>query len=153
MPENAWLTIVIGVSGVVAIVAVGLITRLLRPPKPQPAYPGGAGSEETGGSRRSSGPARVSRRAWAMRSFGPWYHRRSVAANLERAFSRIDAVDPYLLPRRIGEALSETGLWSAQTAAPESSHRRTGLRPTGGWPFGPTSPNHDEDQPEDKDPS
>ncbi|MET1005985.1 MAG: hypothetical protein ABWX96_10570 [Propionibacteriaceae bacterium] len=37
---------------------------------------------------------------------------RTVEGNFERAFARIDAVDPYLAQRRIGEALAEVGLVS-----------------------------------------
>jgi hypothetical protein len=132
VPENAWLTIVIGFSGAVAILAVALVTRALRPTR--------APADSTGRSMvhddepRGAGVAPIPHRGWALRSFGPWHRRRSVETNLQRAFARIDAVDPYAMPRRIGSALAETGLWSETEASRPTPPARE-PRFTSGWPF------------------
>jgi hypothetical protein len=135
--SDAWLIIVIGASGVVAIVLVGLVIRSIRPVTP--AVESGPSRLRSLG-RRDPGPSsgqasgRTSGRAWSFRSFGPWHHQRSVEQNLHRAFARIDSVDPTATQRRIGSALAEIGLANeAQDDAPDAPDPE---RPRNTWPFG-----------------
>lgn len=134
MQSDAWLIIVIGASGVLAILLVGLVIRGIRPATP---------TERVGPSRlrgltrsdRDTPAAPTSSRAWAFRSFGPWHRHRSLEQNLHRAFARIDSVDPTATQRRIGRALAETGLL---TEAPdEPPNAPPGERARSTWPFGP----------------
>jgi hypothetical protein len=56
-----------------------------------------------------------------------------VLANFERAVARIDSVDPYAMPRRIGEAMVDVGLLAPipeEQDTPPSGHT---------WPFGTAS--------------
>jgi hypothetical protein len=122
VPESSLVTIVIGISGVVAIVGVGLVVSTLRPvPSRRPLT-----DHPHGSSPAASASDRVS--GWSVIPFRR--RRRSVAGNLQRAIDRIEAVDPYATQRRIGEALTDAGLTSA---APADTERR---RPGHTWPFG-----------------
>lgn len=125
MPENAWLTIVIGFSGVVAIIGIGLVARMVRPARSRGTATPGRRSTSTSPARESGG-----RSGFALAAFGRTRTQRSVVGNFERAYRRIDAVDPYAGARRIGEALAESGLVAAapSEAPPE--------RPVDTWPFG-----------------
>jgi hypothetical protein len=121
VPESALVTIVIGISGVVAIVGVGLVIRTLRPARSRqsPDHPHGSSPAVADGTRRVG---------WAAVPFRR--RRRSVVGNVQRALDRIDAIDPYATQRRIGEALTDAGL-----AAPGPSERSAG-RSGHTWPFG-----------------
>jgi hypothetical protein len=125
VPENALLTIVIGFSGVVAIIGIGLVARIVRParsrrPATPPPHPTSvpAATESAG------------RSGFALAAFGRTRTQRSVVGNFERAYRRIDAVDPYAGARRIGEALAESGLVAAAPSEREPE------RPVDTWPFG-----------------
>jgi hypothetical protein len=138
---DAWLSIVIGASGVIAIILIAVVVRSIRP-GPGPGATGGSGgsgstSSFTRNPRRTGldlGPTTVHRRAsargWEFRSFGPWHQHRSVEHRMQRAFERVDAIDPYAMPRRIGNALAETGLLSEGSDEPARQQSPTS------WPFG-----------------
>jgi hypothetical protein len=49
--------------------------------------------------------------------------RAGVQQRVERAFVRIDAVDPYVAPRRIGEALLQAGLTEPSPSTPPEDRR------------------------------
>jgi len=109
VPQEAWLTIVLAVSGVVAIAVVMLAMHILRPSARVsstrgPADPLGDPLDPTAARRR-----RLILIGGGYRLRG----QRSVEDNFERAYARIDAVDPYLAQRRIGDALAEVGLVSS----------------------------------------
>jgi hypothetical protein len=103
--SDGWLTGVVGVSGVVLIGLVLVVLRTLsqsRPPRP--------------GSATRSPSSPPSSAAHAARGMGYLFgvvntprRQRSVEDNLQRAFARIDAVDPHLAERRIGMALADLG--------------------------------------------
>jgi hypothetical protein len=120
---DAWLTIVVGASGIIAIVLIGLVVRVIRPARSTVSL--------TRTSRRAGrdpdGSAESGGSPWSRATPG---RHRSVEGNLERAFARIDAVDPYELPRRIGSALTEAGLLSEAPEEPPAP------RPRNPWPFG-----------------
>jgi hypothetical protein len=129
VPENAWLAIVIGISGVVAIVGIGLVSRMLRPARSRRAASSERDTTSASAERR---PGSGGRSGFALAAFGRPRHQRSVVGNFERAYRRIDSVDPYAVQRRIGEALADSGLVSAGPAAPQPARR------VDTWPFGKT---------------
>jgi hypothetical protein len=132
---DAWLTIVVGASGIIAIVLIGLVVRVIRPARStvsltRTSRRAGRDPDRSAESGASPWSRATPSRAWSFRSFGPWHRHRSVEGNLQRAFARIDAVDPYELPRRIGSALTEAGLLSEAPEEPPAP------RPRNPWPFG-----------------
>ena len=127
MPDDAWLTLVIAFTAAVAIVLMSLVARNV------PSRRRSSRKQRDGApvARPATG-----RRAWAVRSFGPWYHPHSVEDNLQRALDRIDQIDPYVMPRRIGATLSEAGLLTVEPAAPADPDPPGRRDP---WLFGPTT--------------
>lgn len=126
----------VGVSGIVLIVLVLAGLRIVSAARPQqPRSPGTADQQ-----RRPVG--------YAARGLGHMFGAvnaprrvRSVEDNLQRAFARIDAVDPYAGARRVGMALVEVGL-----LAPEPSETSDGPS-RDAWPFNqPTQRERREDQ-------
>lgn len=108
MTQQAWLAILVGASIVVAIVlAAPLIPRLRSSGRLSTSHDPAPQSLGTVGTTAGR-PRLVSLVPVLRRTRGP----RTVEGNFERAFARIDAVDPYLAQRRIGEALAEVGLVS-----------------------------------------
>lgn len=80
---------------------------------------GSSGAPDTAGRPDQSGSLA---RGFSYLHISPrWSGRRpGVQQRLERAFRRIDAVDPYVAPRRIGEALLHAGLIEPEpTTRPE----------------------------------
>jgi hypothetical protein len=82
------------------------VSSLLRP-EPVDRIPAASSSSLARGVGYLYGPMGSTRR------------RRSVGLNLERAAQRVDAVDPYAVPRRIGQALTEIGLSLAADTRPD----------------------------------
>ncbi len=124
MNSDAWLTGVVGVSGVVLIGLVLVVLRTLSQARPARS-----------GDPRSPAPS-PSSAAHAARGMGYLFgvlntprRQRSVEDNLQRAFARIDAVDPHLAERRIGMALADLGLTGTGTQAGADRP----ARPT--WPY------------------
>ena len=125
MNSDAWLTGVVGVSGVVLIGLVLVVLRTLS--QARPAAPSSSRSP-------SSTPSSA---AHAARGMGYLFgvlntprRQRSVEDNLQRAFARIDAVDPHSAERRIGMALADLGLIGTGS----------GTQPGDGSPPGPIWP-------------
>lgn len=97
--------------------------------------PLGRGSGQASGVRRadtsSSSPVGSLARGFSYLHVSPRSstRRAGVHDRLQRAFARIDAVDPHEAPRRIGEALLQAGLADAGTRPPPTDPpeaRRTG---------------------------
>lgn len=115
MSEDAWLTITIGSAAVLAIACVGYVLYALRGTRA-----GSAAGTPPASSYRTT-PLTGHRRRGSLR----WTSRprsgehRSVEDNLARAFERIDAVDPFVAQRRIGQALAEVGLVSSPSVFDE----------------------------------
>lgn len=127
MGDNSWLAVVLGISGAVAIVALALVARSARPARSRVSA-----STDASSAVRSSA-SDPDRRRRSPLSFRPWSRSRSVGANFERAVARIDSVDPYEMPRRIGAALAQVGLLAPVPGEQDDE-------PTGHtWPFGPVS--------------
>lgn len=109
MGDDLARIVVIGFSAAVLIVVVAFVLVAVKTDRPRRASsllkPGA-----------SSDPVRWSSASLARgvgHLYGPIGARRqtrSVADNVARAAQRIDDVDPYAAPRRIGEALSHVGL-------------------------------------------
>jgi len=134
---DAWLTIVVGFSGVVAIVVMMGVAGSARARRAEsPSVPGS----------RSPSSLLVfqtrSRRNQRLLSFRPRGSRRSVADNLHRAFRRIDGVDPYAMQRRIGEALSDVNLLAARPPGHGPSGDRARHRGDT-WPWGQVRDDHE----------
>lgn len=118
MSENVWLAGVVGVAGVVLIAMVIVVLRAVNQARrARPGY----------GPAEPEPPTAV---AYAARGLGHMFgavnaprRPRSVEDNLQRAFARIDAVDPYAGARRIGMALAEVGLLSPEPADTDDSRR------------------------------
>jgi hypothetical protein len=134
MLDEVWLTAVIALSGVVLIV---LLAVLLKGGKVRDSRRPSGPSLAPGSSAASPSPSRLTAGGIGYLFYGGGTRRpqRSVESNLERAILRIDSVDPYAAPRRIGLALSEAGLSPEPAApAPEAPARNP-------WPFKEPGPN------------
>jgi len=124
--ENAWLAGVIGLAGVVAILLTALLIMSVRPSRARTTDP----TRPRQVSRVPSGtPGPPGRARLRLGAICRPRRRRSVEGNFERAFVRIDAVDPYAVQRRIGEALADAGLVSSTSVfddppLPEHERRR-----------------------------
>jgi len=140
--NDVWLAGVVGVAGLVLIAMVVVVLRVVN--QSRRSRPG---SGETDGSEPLT-PV-----AYAARGLGHMFgavnapHRvRSVEDNLQRAFARIDTIDPYAGQRRIGMALTDVGLLdgapdaSEAPAAPEAPAED---RPRTPWPFDSRPPERD----------
>ncbi|HYP43599.1 MAG TPA: hypothetical protein VEQ66_00185 [Propionibacteriaceae bacterium] len=104
MNSDAWLTGVVGVSGVVLIGLVLVVLRTLG--QSRPARPGSSPSR----SPRSTSVNHVARgMGYLFGAMNTPRRQRSVEDNLQRAFARIDAIDPHVAQRRIGMALADFG--------------------------------------------
>lgn len=106
MDSDAWLAGIVGVAGIVLVALVVVALRAVN----------GARRIQPGASSDDRPPTSA---AYAARGLGHVFggmntsrRRRSVEGNLQRAFLRIDSVDPQAGPRRIGMALAEVGLLS-----------------------------------------
>nr|WP_294694757.1 hypothetical protein [uncultured Friedmanniella sp.] len=97
--------------------------------------PLGRGSGQASGVRRadasSSSPVGSLARGFSYLHVSPRSstRRAGVHDRLQRAFARIDAVDPHEAPRRIGEALLQAGLADSGTRPPPTDPPEA--RPTG----------------------
>ena len=103
MGSAAWVLVVLAcvlivVALVVFVAPLGRGTGASAA-QPTPRAPGGPSSEALA---RGFSYLHVSSRSSARRG--------GVHERLARAFARIDAVDPYAAPRRIGEAMVQAGL-------------------------------------------
>ncbi len=114
MTTGVWLAVGIGVGIVVVVGALVALSPLLR------ARPPAAAEGSSGGAMPTSAGA-------MLKGFGYLYaprrgarHTDSVNHRFTRAMLRIDAVDPYLAPRRIGLALAEAGFTVAEPPTEES---------------------------------
>lgn len=131
MAENAWLAGVVGLAGVVAIVLTALVIGSLRPSRARTTDPIRSGRDPRS-QRVTPGPP--GRARFRIGAIGRPRSRRSVEGNFERACARIDAVDPYAVQRRIGEALADAGLVSSPSVfddPPLPEHERHGGDVTG----------------------
>ena len=129
MNGNGWLAGVVGVAGLVLIAMVTVVLRAVNQSRrARPGY---------GPTAESEPPTAV---AYAARGLGHMFgavnaprRPRSVESNLQRAFARIDAIDPYAGPRRIGMALTDKGLLSPEAASTEPTATDQG-RSSDVWP-------------------
>ena len=111
MENETGLIVLIGLTGAVLAVVVVLLRHTAR-------NRGGAnrrepGRDATDDSSPASRPPSVITSSGLGHLFGGLGHRHrssSVEARLERAYARIDAVDPYAGARRIGASLADSGL-------------------------------------------
>lgn len=125
--NSAWLILVVGISVVVLVNLLLLLTPTTR----------GASSSRSSFVRRSRrAPSDDSAARSLVKGFAYLYgpasysrQQRSVGTRMERVFGRIDTVDPYVAPRRIGNAMLTAGL--AETVA------RRGPQPAGAEPAWP----------------
>jgi hypothetical protein len=134
---DAWLTIVVGFSGVVAIVVMVGVAGSPRARRAESTDVPGLRSPSSWLVFQAS-----SRRSQPLLSFRPRGSRRSVSDNLQRALRRIDDVDPYAMQRRIGEALSDASLLAARPAGHGPSGDRDRHRGDT-WPWGQVRDDHE----------
>jgi hypothetical protein len=123
--ENAWLAGVVGLAGVVAIILTALVIMSVRPSRARTTDRTRPGSSRA----PDATPGAAGRARLRLGAIGRPRRHRSVEGNFERAFARIDAVDPYAVQRRIGEALADAGLVSSASVfddppLPEHQRRR-----------------------------
>ena len=130
MQNEAGLIVLIGLTGAVLALFVVLLRHTLR---------SRGRSTRRGTERAADESAPASRPPSAFTSsglghlFGGLGHRHrssSVGARLERAYARIDAVDPYAGARRIGAALADSGLVGGQVGSGGHDAIRPPWQPT-----------------------
>ena len=113
--DAAWIFVVIAA----VVVLVALMVYVL-PPRRDTAS---AAVDVPPGTTPSSSGSLARGFSYLQGSSGRTVRRGGVHSRLERAFQRIDAVDPHANTRRIGEALVQAGL--ADAAAPPAAPRRS----------------------------
>lgn len=100
--DAAWIFVVIAA----VVVLVALMVYILPPRRGAP----GEAPEVAPGTTPSSSGSLARGFGYLQVSSGPTVRRGGVHSRLQRAFQRVDAVDPHANPRRIGEALVQAGL-------------------------------------------
>ena len=129
MNSDDWLAGVVGVSGIVLIALVTVVLRAVMSSRPRSSGAGGQSSPLSGTV------------AFTARGLGHLFgslnsppRSPSVEKNMQRALSRIDAIDPYEGQRRVGMALADVGLVGDPAPADPDSTGDT--EPTGQtWPL------------------
>jgi hypothetical protein len=113
--NEAGLTVLIGLSGAVLAFFVFLLLRTVR----NRSRPSGPGTTDDDAGAPASRPPSAFTSSGLRHLFGGLGHRHrnsSVGIRLERAYARIDAVDPYAGARRIGTALADSRLVGGHSA-------------------------------------
>ncbi len=116
MSTSSALILVIGILVATLLVIAGFVIPIFLAGGPRPRSRTGAGSiSNTPASHLIAGVAYLFPPLDFSRSRG------SVQRRMARAFQRVDAVDPYAAPRRIGTALLDAGLVDTPTTLPSSA--------------------------------